>query len=248
MISEPEKKVIESTTVTTIGSNNIRIKDIQLKQGNSICADCFLRDTKFVNLTFGIFLCATCANSHKLVFIDMPERIKSINFNQFANCEVNTLNLGGNKAFNDFVQFYGICPKQTDIHQKYLFEAILYYIKLLHSNAHSHDFKEQRPQIKEGMEPIKVKCIRDYRGFSSKMKTTLKKMFSNIQTKEDEIATKQINEEMIKEINFEQTTGFSNVNSYKQETYVTSPDSNTVKTTTITIEKENNNDILRPTL
>ena len=242
---------MEKTTIETeqkLSANNIRIRVIQCMEGNQICADCFTNESKFVNLSFGVFLCGTCAYNHKLVFIDMPERLKSLDFNSFTNCEVNIVSLGGNKSFNAFLDYYGINAKETNLENKYLYEAVLYYIKLLYNNAHGNDFKEQRPQIKDGAQRINVKDIRDYRGFSTKMKQTFKKMFSYKRSEQDEIAITQINNEMAKENNLGLNMGTINIDSFKNNKINTNNNDVVYKSTTVIIEKDKNNENIKPTM
>lgn len=189
-------------STTTINNENVftmnltRVQELLKTEGNSICADCHKHESKFVDLTFGLFLCAVCSSTHKFYFLNMPERIKSVYQNSFSNDEVNILALGGNNNFNEFIRYYGINSKQTNIEQKYLYEAILYYINLLYHNALGLEFKDTKPDIKEGSKPISYKSIIDYRGIGKKIMLKLGGFFSNKISNEEKTA----NFEIIKEL------------------------------------------------
>eukprot|EP00184_Porphyridium_aerugineum_P001677 CAMPEP_0184693972 /NCGR_PEP_ID=MMETSP0313-20130426/2058_1 /TAXON_ID=2792 /ORGANISM="Porphyridium aerugineum, Strain SAG 1380-2" /LENGTH=548 /DNA_ID=CAMNT_0027152167 /DNA_START=186 /DNA_END=1832 /DNA_ORIENTATION=+ len=73
-----------------------RIRDLMRIEENSFCADCSSRDPRFVNLTFGTFVCSNCADEHK----DAKRRIKNVDTGTFMIEDVERMEKVGNAQAN----------------------------------------------------------------------------------------------------------------------------------------------------
>lgn len=122
--------------------NNQLISALSRKEENKLCADCQKYEVKWINLIFGVFLCLECANYHYNVFTHTHGKIKSIQINNFTDNDVNILKNGGNYKFNNYLQYYGINPRQVNIKEKYLYKCVAYYVKKLFKAAHEFKYNQ----------------------------------------------------------------------------------------------------------
>ena len=135
-----------------------RIEEIFQSNGNTVCFDCHNKSNKVtsVHTTFAVFLCCECAKHHKRFFEEFEDRILNIEKTKFNNFELNLLENGGNDRLEHFLKDYSINHSSTDVREKYLNQAVLFYRRWLLNIAEGKDIKSEKPSKKEATGPVEI--------------------------------------------------------------------------------------------
>jgi len=96
---------------------------------NQKCIDCGKCNKGMVNpqwasVNNGIFLCLNCSGIHRSLGVEVSI-IKSIVMDNFTESEITKMKIGGNKNFNEFIEFYKLTNEAQ--HIKYFSKACDYY-------------------------------------------------------------------------------------------------------------------------
>lgn len=115
----------------------ITIKSIRESSNENLyCVDCESTPTTFVVLSYGVFICSSCAQIHSNAKLPYASAIKSIK-SEFSLQELQIIIKGGNSSFISFLSVYNI-PSISKIDFKYRTIACKYYreyLKALVSNT-----------------------------------------------------------------------------------------------------------------
>lgn len=135
-----------------------RLDNIFKGDGNTVCFDCQNKSNKVtsVHTTFAVFLCCECAKHHKRFFEEFEERVLNVQNNKFNNFELNILEIGGNDKLSHLLKEFSINVNTTDLREKYMNRAVLYYRKWLLSQAKGDNIKNEKPHKKEACGPVEI--------------------------------------------------------------------------------------------
>ncbi|KIY49466.1 ArfGap-domain-containing protein [Fistulina hepatica ATCC 64428] len=73
--------------------------------GNKTCCDCSNPNPQWASLSFGIFICLQCAGIHRGFGVHISF-VRSISMDTWQDEQFRRMDLGGNKAFKDFISSY----------------------------------------------------------------------------------------------------------------------------------------------
>ena len=88
------------------------------------CCDCGASNPSFTSLNNGIFLCLTCANTHK-TFGEQYSYIQSIANDKWNDTSLLYVRFGSNDNFKNFIKNYKLLEKSAEYRYKTL--AAEYY-------------------------------------------------------------------------------------------------------------------------
>lgn len=96
-----------------------------------------------MNVFFGTFICAACAELHEQTFSPFQSYIKPLFEDAWDNFQLNCVQNGGNKRFFEFLRDYG--KERETIAKKYDSSAALYYRRMLCASSKKLNFTESPP-------------------------------------------------------------------------------------------------------
>mmetsp|Transcript_24356 Transcript_24356/g.57726 ORF Transcript_24356/g.57726 Transcript_24356/m.57726 type:complete len:494 (+) Transcript_24356:74-1555(+) len=91
---------------------------------NSRCFDCGASDHEWASVSFGIFLCITCAGHHRQLGTHIS-RIRSCKMDSWTERQINIFNSGGNRRLTEFFKANGVPESQR--FQRYSTAAAEWY-------------------------------------------------------------------------------------------------------------------------
>ena len=98
---------------------------------NKFCVDCHHAQSTHACLSYGIFVCASCANIHTGVFGGRSRsQVKEVLAEQWDDIQLEAVapGIGGNKLFYNFVQEYeGLAA--LPIEKKYRGDQVIWYMR-----------------------------------------------------------------------------------------------------------------------
>ena len=111
---------------------------------NKFCIDCNRNESTHASITYGVFVCEECANSHLKEFGMDKSYIKSVTGEMWDPYQIRVIQLGGNKNLWDFLKLYNGL-EQKPIAAKYKSNAAAYYRRRLAAQAVGLPFTEKQP-------------------------------------------------------------------------------------------------------
>jgi ADP-ribosylation factor GTPase-activating protein 1 len=72
---------------------------------NKVCADCTNPNPQWASLSFGTFICLSCAGIHRGFGVHISF-VRSISMDSWQDDQVKRMQLGGNAPFRDFMKSY----------------------------------------------------------------------------------------------------------------------------------------------
>ncbi|OMJ95382.1 hypothetical protein SteCoe_1304 [Stentor coeruleus] len=142
MITESRKKELLST--------------LQKDPANSLCFDCDLENPSNISISFGCFICNTCAKSHNLL---SNSKTKTIN-EDWSLEEIGIVSSGGNSALKEFFNYYNLM--ETPSNFKYQTKAAEFYKEMLLIVSKDQEFSKDFPSINEGIQLIHTENPNDF--------------------------------------------------------------------------------------
>lgn len=80
-----------------------KLLEIQKKPGNNQCCDCSAPAPQWASPKFGIFICLTCAGTHRGLGVHISF-VRSISMDAFKQAEILRMQHGGNNAWKNFYE------------------------------------------------------------------------------------------------------------------------------------------------
>ena len=133
----------------------VTIKSIRESSNENLyCVDCESTPTTFVIISYGIFICSSCAQIHSNAKLPYTSTIRSIK-SGFTAQELEIIIKGGNSSFVSFLSVYNI-PSISKIEFKYRTIACKYYREYLKALVLNSICEIPTPTMKEAvkLEPI----------------------------------------------------------------------------------------------
>ena len=119
---------------------------------NKQCNDCGKKDPRWCSINNAVFLCSTCARTHKK-FNQEVSTIKSLEVDPWTKQEINFVKLGGNERFTNFIKSYNIPLTKENQEYKYYTRAAQYYRNiLLEESKKTNNNNIIKPSLREGIE------------------------------------------------------------------------------------------------
>ncbi|OMJ75335.1 hypothetical protein SteCoe_25531 [Stentor coeruleus] len=122
------------------------ILKIRAQDKNSSCVDCFTANPEFISVTFGIFICQSCAKKH-LMLGPSISRVISLTSN-LSSEDLISIQSGGNSALLTFFNYYKI--SSFPIEYKYCTSAATFYQDMLKHISKGQDYPKDLLSIYEG--------------------------------------------------------------------------------------------------
>lgn len=124
-----------------------QLEKISNEEDNKKCFDCENEPARWTSLNNGIFLCHECSEEHKN-FESGLNIIKSISLDQWNKNQLNLMKKGGNKRLKTFLENNNL-PKNIEKKTLYNSKLMVYYRKLLKSEAEGEILIDQMPSKEE---------------------------------------------------------------------------------------------------
>ena len=124
-----------------------QLEKLANEEENKKCFDCEAEPARWTSLNNGIYLCHECSEEHKN-FESGINIIKSITLEQWNKNQLNLMKIGGNKRLKKFLEDNNV-PKNIDKKTLYNSKLMLYYRKLLKSEAEGELLLDQIPSKEE---------------------------------------------------------------------------------------------------
>jgi hypothetical protein len=125
--------------------DDLKSQDIE----NNSCIDCQSDFTTHVSIDHGSFICSTCAESH--LKLANASKIMSTS-DMISEAESRFMVNGGNKAFSEFLKYYGLMS--TPINFKYNTKAVCFYRYMLKKISVDQEIDLEMPGQTEGCELV----------------------------------------------------------------------------------------------
>lgn len=121
-------------------------------ESNKICNDCGKKDIHWCSINNTVFLCSTCARTHKK-FNPKISKIKSLEVDSWTKEEIALLKLGGNEKFTNMIKSYYIPLTKDNQEYKYYTKAAQYFRDTLLEESKNNPINIiPKPSLKEGIE------------------------------------------------------------------------------------------------
>ena len=121
-------------------------------ESNQVCNDCGKVNPHWCSITNAVFLCPSCARTHKTFNINIS-KIKSLEVDDWSKEEIYKLKIGGNERFTNLIKSYNIPLTKDNKEYKYYTKAAQYYRDILCEEVKNHDTKNiAKPTLREGIE------------------------------------------------------------------------------------------------
>ena len=109
---------------------------------NAFCIDCQKNRSTHANVAFATFICQDCAAFHDENFPQGASYIKALD-EVWDPYQLRAVQMGGNKAFYEFLRDYG--KEREEVSKKYKTDAAAYYRKSLSYRVKNIPFTEKAP-------------------------------------------------------------------------------------------------------
>ena len=124
-----------------------QLEKLSNEEDNKKCFDCESEPARWTSLNNGIYLCHECSEEHKNIESGI-NIVKSITLEQWNKNQLNLMKIGGNKRLKKFLEDNNV-PKNIDKKTLYNSKLMVYYRKLLKSEAEGELLLEQIPSKEE---------------------------------------------------------------------------------------------------
>lgn len=99
-------------------------------QANCECFDCGVSDPKWVCVLNGVFLCLTCAGTHRSMGV-MNSKVQSTVLDGWTPTQMETMEIGGNSRAREYMTKYDLLEKSIIVKERFTCKAMMYYRKML---------------------------------------------------------------------------------------------------------------------
>ena len=110
---------------------------------NKFCVDCTKNDSTHANISYGTFICESCAATHLDVFGMEKSYVKSIFHDLWDSYQLRVVTVGGNQALWNFLKEYQ--SEQKPLVAKYQTPEAHFYMRRLARLALDKPFTEKPP-------------------------------------------------------------------------------------------------------
>ena len=119
------------------------LANLLLNPFNKFCVDCTKNESTHCNVSYGTFICETCASIHLDAFGMDKSYVKSIFHDLWDSYQMKIVTVGGNQPFWDFLKEYQ--SEQKPLLTKYHTSEAGYYKRRLAALAIEKPFTEKAP-------------------------------------------------------------------------------------------------------
>ncbi|KAI9751137.1 MAG: hypothetical protein M4579_006189 [Chaenotheca gracillima] len=141
-----------------------KLAEIQKKEGNSLCCDCGAPAPQWASPKFGVFLCLTCAGTHRGLGVHISF-VRSITMDAFKVPEISRMDKGGNSAWKRFFDAHeltklsGVGWEESTIADRYSGDVGEEWRERLTAKVEGRDYvpverEKKQPQKRDGATSI----------------------------------------------------------------------------------------------
>merc|ERR1712227_806526 len=94
------------------------LKELKAENGNNACCDCEALNPQWVSVTYGIWICLQCSGRHRGLGVHLSF-VRSATMDKWKPSELEKMKVGGNRAFNDFLEEHDDYNPSWSIEEKY---------------------------------------------------------------------------------------------------------------------------------
>ena len=183
---------------------------------NNKCFDCFKKQTSWVSINNGVFLCTTCAGEHRSYGVNISF-IRSLTLDLWKDSQAEMLKNAGNKRLLSLLEIYNIDIIKINKKTFYFSSLAEFYRKLLRSEYEGINVNLTMPTKEVALKSYSLNTDSNY---EYKINPFYKKVLKEKEKEKDDFKTVSSSEDSKKTQSDKEGGFISNIDSWIGGTYI----------------------------